>query len=153
MITRYSPTDLRDLWSAKAKVHAWLDVELAACTASEEAGLVPKGTAESIRALDLDLDVDRIDEIERTTKHDVIAFLTHVEELAGPPARFLHLGLTSSDILDSSLALLLVRAADKLLTRTDALIAALTRRTEEHRRTQMIGRSHGIHAEPHPTLR
>ncbi len=148
MISRYTPSDFRDLWSAKAKVHAWLDVELAACTASEEAGLVPKGTAESIRALGLDLDAERIDEIERTTKHDVIAFLTHVEELAGPPARFLHLGLTSSDVLDSSLAMLMTRAADKLLLRTDALIAALAKRTEEHRKTPMIGRSHGIHAEP-----
>jgi adenylosuccinate lyase len=148
MIPRYTPNDFRDLWSAKAKVHAWLDVELAACAAAEEAGLVPRGTAESIRALDLDLDADRIDEIERTTKHDVIAFLTHVEELAGPPARYLHLGLTSSDVLDTSLAVLLVRATDKLLARTDALVAALARRTEEHRKTPMIGRSHGIHAEP-----
>ncbi len=148
MIPRYTPSDFRDLWSAKAKVHAWLEVELAACEACEEAGLVPRGTAESIRALELELDADRIDVIERTTKHDVIAFLTHVEELAGPPARYLHLGMTSSDVLDSSLAVLLVRAADKLLTRLDALVAALARRTEEHRKTPMIGRSHGIHAEP-----
>ncbi|MEO7331789.1 MAG: adenylosuccinate lyase, partial [Minicystis sp.] len=114
----------------------------------EEEGLVPKGTAAKIRGKKLVLDADRIDEIERTVKHDVIAFLTHVEELAGAEARWLHRGMTSSDVLDSSLAMLLSRASDLLLVRLDALIVALARRADEHRQTPMIGRSHGIHAEP-----
>ena len=114
----------------------------------ESAGLVPEGTARSIRALDLKLDPSRIDEIEKTTRHDVIAFLTHAEELAGAPARFLHRGMTSSDVLDTSFALLLTRAADALVERLDGLLEALARRAREHRATVMIGRSHGIHAEP-----
>jgi adenylosuccinate lyase len=114
----------------------------------EEAGLVPKGTAAALRGKNLVLYPARIEEIERTTKHDVIAFLTHVEELAGIEARWLHRGMTSSDVLDSSLAILLRDAADKLLARCDALLGALARRAREHARTPMIGRSHGISAEP-----
>jgi len=101
-----------------------------------------------LRAKGIVLDPARIEQFEAETRHDVIAFLTHVEELAGPPARWLHRGMTSSDVLDSSLAVLLVRAADLLLTRLDGLIDALARRADEHRKTPMIGRSHGIHAEP-----
>jgi adenylosuccinate lyase len=153
MIPRYTPPDFAELWSAKTRYATWLDVELSACEAMEAgeggaAGLVPAGTAASLRAQQIVLDPDRIDAIERTVKHDVIAFLTHVEELAGPEARWLHRGMTSSDVLDSSLAVLLVRSADLLLTRMDALVDALARRADEHRRTPMIGRSHGMHAEP-----
>src|SRR5580704_10890979 len=148
MIPRYTPPDFAELWSPATRYATWLSVELAACEAMETDGLVPAGTARSLREKRLALDPDRIDAIERTVKHDVIAFLTHVEELAGPDARWLHRGMTSSDVLDTSLAMLLARAADLLLARMDALADALARRAEEHRRTPMIGRSHGIHAEP-----
>jgi len=148
MIPRYTPPDFAELWSSSARYAAWLEVELAACEAMEEASIVPSGTAAAIRALELKLDPARIEEIERTTKHDVIAFLSHVEELAGAPARFLHLGMTSSDVLDTSLAVLLTRATDRILERIDAFIDALSQRAREHRATVMIGRSHGMHAEP-----
>ena len=148
MIPRYSPKEFVELWSEKTRYNTWLEVELAACDAMESAGLVPHGTARSIREKNVALDARRIEEIEATTRHDVIAFLTHVEELAGEPARWLHRGMTSSDVLDSSLALLLVRAADMLIARCDKLVAALGQRAREHARTPMIGRSHGIHAEP-----
>jgi adenylosuccinate lyase len=148
MIPRYTPQDFAELWSDRTRFEVWLEVELSACEAMEAADLVPKGTAASIREKRLALDPDAILEIERTTRHDVIAFLTHVEELAGEPARWLHRGMTSSDVLDTSLAVLLVRATDLLLVRTDRLLAALAARAREHVRTPMIGRSHGIHAEP-----
>jgi adenylosuccinate lyase len=148
VISRYTPTDFQELWSPSRRFAVWFDVEMAACEAMEEAGLVPRGTAEGIRRKNLALDPARIDEIERTTKHDVIAFLTHVEELAGLEARWLHRGMTSSDVLDTSLAILLRDAADKLLARCDRLLAALARRAREHAKTIMIGRSHGIFAEP-----
>ncbi|MGH7272016.1 MAG: lyase family protein, partial [Polyangiaceae bacterium] len=148
MIPRYTPVDFTELWSPARRFAVWLDVELAACDALEEAGLVPRGVAAEIRGKGIVLLPDRIDEIERTTKHDVIAFLTHVEELAGIQARWLHRGMTSSDVLDSSLAILLRDAADKLLLRCDRLLAALRRRAREHAKTPMIGRSHGIFAEP-----
>ncbi len=148
MIPRYTPKDFEDLWSSRAKYRTWLEVELAACEAMERAGLVPPGTAAIVAPVMDRLDPARIDHHELTTKHDVIAFLTHVEELAGPPARWLHLGMTSSDVLDTALALLLVRACDAILSRTDEMLAALKARAIEHRLTPMIGRSHGIHAEP-----
>jgi len=148
MIPRYTPADFRDLWSSKRKYEAWFDVEIAACRAMENAGVVPAGTADRISGFRDQLDRSAIDEIEKVTRHDVVAFLTHVEELAGEPARWLHRGMTSSDVLDSSLALLLVEATDKLLGRMDAVLEALRGRIEEHRRTPAIGRSHGIHAEP-----
>ena len=148
MIERYTPADFAELWSQRQKYLTWLSVELAACEAMEVAGLVPEGTAERVRPVAAELDADRIDAIERETRHDVIAFLTHVEELAGADARWLHLGMTSSDVLDSATAVLLCRACDLLLMRCDALETALSSRIEEHRRTPMIGRSHGIHAEP-----
>ena len=122
MIPRYTPAEFASLWSSATRYSVWLDVELAACDALEEAGLVPAGVAGRIRDKKLVLDADRIDTIERTVKHDVIAFLTHVEELAGDDARWLHRGMTSSDVLDTSLAVLLVRASDMLLTRLDAYI-------------------------------
>ncbi|WP_437278018.1 adenylosuccinate lyase [Sorangium sp. So ce375] len=148
MIPRYTPAEFEELWSPATRFSTWLEVELAACEAMEAEGLVPAGIAKGIRAKQLSLDPARIDAIERTVKHDVIAFLTHVEELAGEGARWLHRGMTSSDVLDTSLALLLVRAADMLLARLDNLCGALARRADEHRRTPMIGRSHGIAAEP-----
>ncbi len=148
MIPRYTPADFADLWSPARRFAVWLEVELAACDALEEAGLVPEGTAAGIRAKKIALDPARIDEIERTTKHDVIAFLTHVEELAGIEARWLHRGMTSSDVLDTSLAILMRDAADALVARCDKLLAALADRAREHAKTPMIGRSHGIFAEP-----
>jgi adenylosuccinate lyase len=150
MIPRYSPREFVEIWSTEARYAAWLEVELCACEAMEAHELVPAGTASSLRQMDLArrLDAARIDEIERTVKHDVIAFLTHVEELAGPPARWLHRGMTSSDVLDTSLALLLVRATDALIRRQQAYHDALATRAREHAATAMIGRSHGIHAEP-----
>jgi len=148
MIPRYAPADFQALWSQKRKYQAWFDVEIAACRAMEGAGVVPAGTADEVSAFRSQLDAAAIDEIEKVTRHDVIAFLTHVEALAGDPARWLHRGMTSSDVLDSSLALLLVEATDKLSSRLDAVLEALRERIEEHRRTPAIGRSHGIHAEP-----
>jgi adenylosuccinate lyase len=148
VIPRYTPADFAELWSPSRRFAVWLEVELAACEAMEEAGLVPPGTAAGIRAKNLALDPARIDTIEKTVKHDVIAFLTHVEELAGIEARWLHRGMTSSDVLDTSLAILLRDAADLLLARCDEVLAALARRAREHAKTPMIGRSHGIFAEP-----
>ena len=149
MIDRYSRAALRDLWSDAHRYETWLAVELAACRAMEEHGQVPSGTADRIQARTAgNLDPARILEIEAQTKHDVIAFLTHVEEVAGEEARFLHLGMTSSDVLDSSLAMLLVEATDHVLAGLDRYAAALAARAAEHRMTPMIGRSHGIHAEP-----
>jgi adenylosuccinate lyase len=148
MIPRYTTDDFAELWSAKRRYQSWLEVELAACEAMEDAGSVPRGTADQVRPVAGRLDPERIDEIERTTRHDVIAFLTHVEELAGAPARFLHRGMTSSDVLDSALAIVLKEACDRILVRVDGLLAAMAARAKEHRTTPMIGRSHGIHAEP-----
>ena len=148
MIPRYTPPDFAQLWSDDRKFQTWLDVELAACRAMENAGTVPKGTADEITPIRDRLSAQRISEIEATTHHDVIAFLTHVEERAGPPARWLHRGMTSSDVLDTSLALLMVDATEKLLDRYNQLLEAFRERIEEHRGTAMIGRSHGIHAEP-----
>jgi adenylosuccinate lyase len=148
VIPRYTPVDFAELWSPANRYAVWLEVELAACEAMEEASLVPRGTAKVLRDKNLVLNPARIDEIERTTKHDVIAFLTHVEELAGMDARWLHRGMTSSDVLDTSLAIVLRDAADRLLARCDRLLAALRTRAREHAKTPMIGRSHGIFAEP-----
>lgn len=114
----------------------------------EDAKLVPQGTAASIRAMKIVVNPERVETIERSTRHDVIAFLTHVEERAGAPARWLHRGMTSSDVLDTSLAILLRDATDLLLQRCDRLLAALAKRAREHQLTPMIGRSHGIFAEP-----
>ncbi|MBO6935492.1 MAG: adenylosuccinate lyase [Deltaproteobacteria bacterium] len=148
MIPRYTPDDFATLWSDQRRLQAWLDVELAACEAMETAGIVPAGTAAKVRPFRDQLDAEKVGEIERVTRHDVIAFLTHVEQLAGEPARWLHRGMTSSDVLDTSTALLMVEAADKLLERMDGLLEAFRARVEEHRKTPAIGRSHGIHAEP-----
>ncbi|HEY4186061.1 MAG TPA: adenylosuccinate lyase [Polyangia bacterium] len=149
MIDRYTRPALAALWSDARRYDTWLQVELAACEAMEQLGSVPKGTAALVRArAEGKLVPARILEHEERTKHDVIAFLTHVEELAGEPARWLHLGMTSSDVLDASLAILLRDAADEIVAGIDGLRAACRRRALEHRATPMIGRSHGIHAEP-----
>src|SRR5205085_7334141 len=141
-----TPKAFAELWSDKTRYGIWLDVELAACQAMETEGLVPKGTAASIRAKNIALDPSKIDEIERTTRHDVIAFLTHVEQLAGEPARWLHLGMTSSDVLDTALALQTVRALDRIVATVGELGVALEKRAREHAKPPMTGRSHGSHA-------
>jgi adenylosuccinate lyase len=149
MIPRYTRPALVELWSDRHRYETWLRVELAACEAMEATGTVPAGTAATVRAKAAGkLDPARILEHEERTRHDVIAFLTHVEELAGEPARWLHLGMTSSDVLDASLAVTLVEAADEILAGLDLLRDACRRRAEEHRNTPAIGRSHGVHAEP-----
>ncbi|MCC7538651.1 MAG: adenylosuccinate lyase [Deltaproteobacteria bacterium] len=154
MIPRYTPDELSRLWSPGHRYATWLAVELAACRAMERAGVVPGGTADVVAAKMGDLlerdpgAADEIDRIERTTRHDVIAFLTFVERTVGPEARWLHRGMTSSDVLDSSLAILLREAIDLCMVRHERLLAALAARAREHARTPMIGRSHGIHAEP-----
>src|SRR5450432_3863690 len=149
MIARYTRPELIRLWSDQFRFDTWLRVELAACEAMDAAGSVPAGTAVAVRAkAEGKLDPARILEHEERTRHDVIAFLTHVDELAGEPARWLHLGMTSSDVLDAALAVQLVAAADEILSGIDLLRSACRRRAEEHRATPAIGRSHGIHAEP-----
>ncbi|HSZ84299.1 MAG TPA: adenylosuccinate lyase [Polyangia bacterium] len=149
MIARYTRPELLRLWSDQYRFDTWLRVELSACEAMEAAGSVPAGTAAAVSAKATGkLDPARILEHEERTRHDVIAFLTHVEELAGEPARWLHLGMTSSDVLDAALAVQLVAATDEILAGVDLLSAACRRRAEEHRATPAIGRSHGIHAEP-----
>jgi adenylosuccinate lyase len=148
MIPRYTPKDFAELWSPRHRYEVWLEVELSACEAMERAGLVPVGTAAEIRAKKIVIDPDRIDEIERVVKHDVIAFLTHVEEQVGAPARWLHRGMTSSDVLDSALAIQLREALDAMTPRLERLLTALAKRAREQMHTPMIGRSHGIHAEP-----
>lgn len=149
MIARYSRPELAALWDDKHRFELWLSVELAACRAMERSGTVPEGTADRVADAAVGkLDPRRILEIEATTRHDVIAFLTHVEELAGEPARWLHLGLTSSDVLDTALAMQTSRALVHILDAIGKLQAALAWRAREHAATPMIGRSHGIHAEP-----
>lgn len=149
MIQRYTRPELSEIWSDGHRFETWLRVELAACEAMEAEDLVPETTAEAVRVRAAgSLRPERIAEIEATTRHDVIAFLTHVEELAGEPARWLHLGMTSSDVLDTALALQCAEAGERILAGVDALLTALAERAREHRGTAMIGRSHGIHAEP-----
>jgi len=149
MIARYTRPELARLWSDDHRYDIWLRIELAACEEMEAGGSVPRGTADAVRAKAAGkLSAARILEHEERTRHDVIAFLTHVEELAGEPARWLHLGMTSSDVLDAALAVQLVEATDQILEGLDKLRAACRRRAEEERATPAIGRSHGIHAEP-----
>lgn len=147
MIPRYTRPEMGRIWEEQNRYRQWLRVELAVVDAMAQLGQIPAAAAQEI-AQKADFDADRIDEIERETKHDVIAFLTCVAEYVGESARYIHLGLTSSDILDTSLALLLKEAADILLDDLQALLKVLKRRAFEHRGTVMIGRSHGVHAEP-----
>lgn len=157
MIPRYSRPDMVAVWSPETRFSIWFEIEAHATTKLAELGVVPHEAAQKIwdvmtarkaGGAHYNFDVDRIDEIERTTKHDVIAFLTHVSEIVGPEARFLHQGMTSSDVLDTCLAVQLAKASDILLGDIDRLLAALQKRAKEHKYTITIGRSHGIHAEP-----
>ena len=150
MIPRYSRPEMTAIWSPETRFRIWFEIEAHATTALAELGVVPKEAAEKVweKGRDAVFDVARIDEIERVTKHDVIAFLTHLAEIVGPEARFVHQGMTSSDVLDTCLNVQLVRATDLLVADVDALLAALRRRAFEHKLTPTIGRSHGIHAEP-----
>ena len=150
MIPRYSRPEMAAIWSPETRFRIWFEIEAHAMDAMAEIGAVPRDAAEAVwaRGRDAVFDIDRIDAIERVTKHDVIAFLTHLAEIVGEEARFVHQGMTSSDVLDTCLNLQLVRAADVLLADVDALLAALKRRAFEHKSTFTVGRSHGIHAEP-----
>ena len=150
MIPRYARHDMTELWSAETKFRIWFEIEAHACDALAKLGVIPKDAAAKIweKGKGVKFDVARIDEIEREVKHDVVAFLTHLSEIVGPEARFVHLGMTSSDVLDTCLAVQLRRAADLLITDVDLLLKALRTRAFEHKYTPTIGRSHGIHAEP-----
>ncbi len=150
MIIRYSRPEMVAIWSAETKFRIWYEIEAHACDAQANLGVIPQANADAVwKARDVEFDVARIDEIEAVTKHDVIAFLTHLAEIIGnDQARFVHQGMTSSDVLDTCFNVQLVRAADLLLADMDALLAALKRRAFEHKMTVRIGRSHGIHAEP-----
>ncbi|MGR3717883.1 MAG: adenylosuccinate lyase [Thermohalobaculum sp.] len=149
MIPRYSRPEMTAIWSPETKFRIWFEIEAHACDAQAALGVIPKSAAEAVwKAGEVELDVARIDEIEREVKHDVIAFLTHLAEHVGAQARFVHQGMTSSDVLDTCFSVQLVRAADILLDDIDKLLAALKRRAFEHKDTVCIGRSHGVHAEP-----
>jgi adenylosuccinate lyase len=149
MIPRYARPEMTAIWAPETKFRIWFEIEAHACDAQAALGVIPASAAEAIwRAKDVTFDVDRIDAIEREVKHDVIAFLTHLAEHVGEEARFVHQGMTSSDVLDTCFAVQLARAADILLADMDALLAALKRRAFEHKDTVCIGRSHGVHAEP-----
>ncbi len=150
MIARYSRSEMVTIWSAKTKYRIWFEIEAHACDALAELGIIPKEAAKIIweKGAAAEFDVNRINEIEAITKHDVIAFLTHLAEFIGPEARFIHQGMTSSDVLDTTLNIQLMRASDILLKDIDQLLEALKKRAFEHKETITIGRSHGIHAEP-----
>jgi adenylosuccinate lyase len=150
MIPRYSRKEMTQIWEPQTRFRIWFEIEAYACDALADLGVIPKESAKNIwdKADCVTFDVDRIDEIERVTKHDVIAFLTHLGEFIGPDSRFVHQGMTSSDVLDTCLAVQLSRAADLLIADVDALRAAIKKRAFEHKFTPTIGRSHGIHAEP-----
>src|SRR6201996_1553399 len=150
MIPRYARKEAADVWSAQTRFKIMFEIEAHAADAMADLGVIPKEAARVIwdKGRDAVWDADRIDEIEREVKHDVIAFLTHVTEVVGPEARFLHQGMTSSDVNDTALAVQLSRATDLLIDDVDMVLAALKRRAYEHRFTPTVGRSHGIHAEP-----
>ena len=150
MIPRYARAEAAAVWSPETRYRIWFEIEAHAADAMAELGVIPREAAAAIWAKGRDVvwDAERIDEIERVTKHDVIAFLTHLAEFIGPDSRFVHQGMTSSDVLDTCLAVQLKRASDILIADVDALLAALKTRAFEHKLTPTIGRSHGIHAEP-----
>ena len=147
MIPRYTRPEMARIWSDENRFRKWLDIEVAACEAQAQLGVIPKDAVEVIKEK-ANFDAARVHEIEKEVKHDVIAFLTSVSEYVGPEARFIHQGMTSSDVLDTAFALQLREAADLLLQGLDGLMQVLKKRALEHRDTIMIGRSHGIHAEP-----
>src|SRR5579863_8908771 len=146
MVPRYSRPQMTAIWSPEARFKIWFEIEAHACDAMAELGVIPKASAKAIweKAGNVQFDVERIDEIERVTKHDVIAFLTHLAEFIGEDSRFVHQGMTSSDVLDTCFALQLQRASDLLIADVDALLAALKTRAFEHKMTPTIGRSHGV---------
>jgi len=150
MIPRYSRPEMVAIWSPETKFRIWFEIEAHACDALAEIGVIPKESAKTIweKGGAAKFDVARIDEIEAVTKHDVIAFLTHLAEFVGPDSRFIHQGMTSSDVLDTCFNVQLMRASDLMLADLDKLLAALKTRAYEHKDTITIGRSHGIHAEP-----
>ena len=150
MIPRYARPEMTAIWSPESKFRIWFEIEAHACDAMADLGVIPRENAQAVwKARDAEFDIARIDEIEAVTRHDVIAFLTHLAEIIGnDEARFVHQGMTSSDVLDTTFNVQLVRAADILLADMDGLLAALKRRAYEHKDTVRIGRSHGIHAEP-----
>jgi len=150
MIPRYTRPQLAAIWDAQTRYRIWFEIEAHAADAMAELGIIPQAAAKKIweKGKSATFDVARIDAIEREVKHDVIAFLTHLAEIVGPEARFLHQGMTSSDVLDTCFNVQLVRAADVLIADIDALLAVLKRRAFEHKFTPTIGRSHGVHAEP-----
>jgi adenylosuccinate lyase len=150
MIPRYTRPEMASIWEPQTRFRIWFEIEAHAADALAELGTIPKAAAKTIwaKAKDATFDVARIDEIERETKHDVIAFLTHLAEIVGPEARFVHQGMTSSDVLDTCFNVQLTRAADLLISDIDKVLAALKKRAFEHKMTPTIGRSHGIHAEP-----
>jgi adenylosuccinate lyase len=150
MIPRYTRPEIAAIWDSQTRYRLWFEIEAHAAEAMAALGMIPKEAAEKIwqKGRNARFDIARIDAIEREVKHDVIAFLTHLAEIVGPEARFLHQGMTSSDVLDTCLNVQLVRAADVLLADTESLLAALKRRAFEHKYTPTVGRSHGVHAEP-----
>jgi adenylosuccinate lyase len=150
MIPRYTRPEMASIWEAQTRFKIWFEIEAHAADAQADLGVIPKEAARTIwaKARDVTFDIGRIDEIERETRHDVIAFTTHLAEIIGPEARFVHQGMTSSDVLDTCLNVQLKRAADLLLADLDKVLAALKTRAFEHKMTPTIGRSHGIHAEP-----
>ncbi len=150
MIPRYSRPEMTSIWSPETRFRIWFEIEANACDALAALGVIPASAAATIweKGRAAEFDVERIDAIEREVKHDVIAFLTHLAEFVGPDARFIHQGMTSSDVLDTCLNVQLTRAADLLLADLDKLLAAIRRRAFEYKLTPCIGRSHGIHAEP-----
>src|SRR5438477_2167154 len=150
MLSRYTRPEMASIWEAQTRFKIWFEIEAHAADALAELGVIPKEAAKPCwaKARDVTFDVARIDEIERETRHDVIAFLTHLAEIVGPEARFVHQGMTSSDVLDTCLNVQLTRAADLLISDVDKVLAALKKRAFEHKMTPTIGRSHGIHAEP-----
>jgi adenylosuccinate lyase len=150
MIPRYTRPEMAAIWDPQTRYRIWFEIEAHAADAMAELGIIPKSAAKTIweKGKNAKFDVARIDAIEREVKHDVVAFLTHLAEIVGPEARFVHQGMTSSDVLDTCFNVQLVRAADVLLADIDSLLAALKRRAIEHKMTPTIGRSHGIHAEP-----
>ena len=150
MIPRYTRPEMAAIWDPQTRFRIWFEIEAHAADAMAELGIIPKAAAKKIwdKGKAATFDIARIDAIEREVKHDVIAFLTHLAEIVGPEARFVHQGMTSSDVLDTCLNVQLVRAADILIADVDKLLAALERRAFEHKLTPTIGRSHGIHAEP-----
>jgi len=147
LIPRYSREQMTAIWTPENRFKTWLDIEILACEAMSRLGLIPEAALENIKNK-AGFDISRIDEIEKTTKHDVIAFLTSVTEKVGEDGRFIHMGMTSSDVLDTSLAVLLQQAADILIEDLEQLLEVLKRKAYENKDTVMIGRSHGIHAEP-----